>query len=141
VDAFVQIRALRILVLGTGIVGALPLLFAVTPGFTGPPLVWTAGLFSLAVSLLSQAVLSVFLSQPFFGSSVTAAGIAILLAIFCVWLGRLLWRAIRSYGQVAFDAVAEPQASLSRRSEALRPLHQLASQAAGARHQAAVELR
>lgn len=96
VDAFVQIQALRILVLGTAVVGALPLLFAVTPGFTGPPFIWTAGLFSLAVSLLSQAVLSVFLSQPFFGSSVTAAGIAILLALFCVWLGRLLWRAIRS---------------------------------------------
>jgi len=96
VEAFVHARALRILVLGSSIVGAVPLLFAVTPGFTGPPLIWTAGLFSLAVILLSQTVLSVFLSQPFFGSSAAAAGIAILLALLSTWLGRLLWRAISS---------------------------------------------
>lgn len=96
VDAVVHIRTLRILVLGAGIVGALPVFFAVTPGFTGPPLIWSAGLFSVAVTLLSQVVLSLLLGQPFFGSFVIAAGMAIFLGLFCVWLGRLLWSAIRS---------------------------------------------
>jgi hypothetical protein len=96
VDAFVHIGALRILELGTGIVGALPLLLAVTPGFTGPPFIWSAGLFSVAVSLLSQTVRSLLLGQPLFGSPVTAAGMAILLAVFCVWLGRALWRYART---------------------------------------------
>lgn len=103
VDAFVHIRALRILVLGTGIVGALPLFFAVTPGFTGPPFIWSAGLFSFAVILLSQTVLSLFLAHPFFGSFVMAAGVAILLALFCVWLGRVLWRAIRSWARSSLN--------------------------------------
>ena len=95
VDAFVHIRALRILELGAGIVGALPLLLIMTPSVYLPPYIWAAGIFSGAVILLSQTVLSLFLGQPFFGSFVIAAGVSILLAIFCVWLGRVLWRAIR----------------------------------------------
>ncbi len=96
VDAFVPIRALRILVFGAGVFGALPILFAVTPGFTGPPLIWSAGLFSVAAIFCSQTVLSLVLGRPFFGSYVIAAAVAILLALFCVRLGRLLCRAIRT---------------------------------------------
>jgi hypothetical protein len=96
VEGFVHIGVLRALWLGAGLVGALPLLLVMTPSVYWPPYVWAAGIFSLAVLLLSQAALSVFLGRPFFGSVVTATGVAILLALFCVWLGSLLWRAIRS---------------------------------------------
>jgi hypothetical protein len=96
VDLFVHMGVLRILGLGAGIVGALPLFLVMTPSFTGPPYIWSAGIFSLAVTLFFQAVRSLFLGQPVFGSFVIAAGVAILLALFSVWLGRLLWKAIKS---------------------------------------------
>lgn len=96
VDAFVHVEALVILGLGAGIVGALPLLLIMTPSVYWPSYIWAAGIFSFAVILLSQTVLSLFLDQPFFGSFVIAAGVAILLVLFCIWLGRVLWRAITS---------------------------------------------
>ncbi len=93
VETLLHVHVSGRLFIGPALVASLPLFFVVTPGFSAPPYLGSAALFSAAVMWLAATLHSLVSGEPAFGNAALAAGLAIILALVSAWFGRLLWRA------------------------------------------------
>ena len=85
-----------VLFVGPAVGASVPFFLVVTPGFSGPPYIASAALFTVAVLALGVTLHSLASGEPAFGNYLLATGLAIVLAAFSAWVGRSLWRGLRA---------------------------------------------